>query len=978
MEGVMSNILKTILLSLIMLLFLGFYFFKAVQAADLTKGLIIVTTENIRLNSEKLGELVTGKEKMGFTVKIATEKDFGGDNLKGYEKAKLIRSWLKENSSGYSFLLLIGDPNTKMGDIPMVIAMPKGPDASDPCIDTGYPCNRIPTDYYYSDLSGEFDLNDDGVAGQAPMDLEAGGVDFNAEIYTGRIPVYFGEIEELDQTLSHIISYMNMKETEIAYRRKMLFPMSFIWFDGFKVFQTMHENKETAETSEWFIHNVLKDHSDISYTRLYEAEGFYPSRYEFERPLNNENIVDEWKKGYGMIFWGGHGFPTTVARTVWLDDANGNGLGENEEVESYEMIKPSDAQEIASGKPGFIVAISCLVGNVDAPGSITHRFLADGAAVGIISSTSVTDPSRTKWTDLESELDYSTVSEDTVGVVFFEELIKGGYAGKIFYDYMAEFGQNPAGRVLDHKYMLNYYGDPTLTLYDTAVDDIPDEEISDEEKNDTELETTDDVESSSSGCSMVAVDETDKSLIIVTTEFIKNTSKKLSEFIQEKESRGFKVLVGTEKDYGGEGVKGAEKAFMIREWLVPLKNNYKYLLLIGDPNPKYGDMPMLSAYTQGPDGGDYASMDLLYIPTDQIYRNLDGAGDCNDNGFFYEFAGDGGYDCANFEDTFVTGRIPVYFDDTDELDEILDHSLKYMNQREEQTAYRQKLLFPMAFVWFDGYNNFGNVKKENREIADVSEWLIANILPDFKEVTFTRMYETEGHFATKYKTDIPLTNENLINEWEKNGYGIIFWGGHGQSNSVSRTIWADDKNGNELAENSEVISKTLIQTGDFKGFSGDEPGFVIAFSCLVGDVTVPGNISHDMLLKGAAVGVISSTFVDSPSYNTKFEDFESDLSDQDYTLDLIGIHTIDKMLQGSAPAEVLANLRNEIGKDPGVRVFEHKIMMHYYGDPTLTLYDTAVDDIPDEEVSDETLNDTGMETADDVSENSGGCSMVFN
>jgi len=499
MEVVMDSIFLKIMLPVLVLLL----FLRESYAEEISKGLIIATTENIRLNSEKLDEFIKEKENHGFTVKIATEKDFGGEELKGYEKAQLIRSWLKENSSGYSFLLLIGDPNPKMGDIPMVVAMPGGPDVADPCADTGYPCTKIPTDLYYSDLSGKFDLNDDGIVGEAPFDLETGGVDFNAEIYTGRIPVYFGEIEELDGTIGHIINYMKMEEAQIAYRKKILFPMSFIWFDGYKVFQTMHENKETAETSEWFIHNILKNHSDISYTRLYEAEGHYPSRYEFERPLNRENIVDEWKKGYGMIFWGGHGFPTTVARTVWLEDRNNNNLGENDEVESYQMVDPSDAKRIYSGQPGFVVAISCLVGNVNSPGSITHRFLADGAAVGIISSTSVTDPSSTKWTDLEADLDYSTVSEDTVGVVFFEEMIKGGYAGKIFYDYMSEFGQNPAGRVLDHKYMLNYFGDPTLTLYDTAIDETSDEEITDEEEHeDTENIPENDSENDS-GCSIL-------------------------------------------------------------------------------------------------------------------------------------------------------------------------------------------------------------------------------------------------------------------------------------------------------------------------------------------------------------------------------------------------------------------------------------------------------------------------------------------
>ncbi len=126
-----SIFLKIMLPVLALLLFL-----RESYAVEIYKGLIIATTENIRLNSEKLDEFIKEKENRGFTVKIATEKDFGDEELKGYEKAQLIRSWLKENSSGYSFLLLIGDPNPKMGDIPMVVAMPGGPDVADPCADT--------------------------------------------------------------------------------------------------------------------------------------------------------------------------------------------------------------------------------------------------------------------------------------------------------------------------------------------------------------------------------------------------------------------------------------------------------------------------------------------------------------------------------------------------------------------------------------------------------------------------------------------------------------------------------------------------------------------------------------------------------------------------------------------------------------------------------------------------------------------------
>ncbi len=323
-----------------------------------------------------------------------------------------------------------------------------------------------------------------------------------------------------------------------------------------------------------------------------------------------------------------------------------------------------------------------------------------------------------------------------------------------------------------------------------------------------------------------------------------------------------------------------------------------------------------------------------------------------------------------------------------------------MNQTEEAAKYRKKILFPMAFAWFDGYNNLGNIKAENREFADVSEWLIYNILSKQNVYSWTRMYEKEGHFSTKYENDIPLSNENLKKYWQEEGYGIVYWGGHGLPDGVVRTIWAEDANKNELAENEEVVQKDLIKRGDFKTFSGTNPAFVIALSCLVGEVSSPGNLSYDMLLNGVAVGVISSTFVDSPSYNTKFEDFDSPLSDKDYTLDLIGIHTIDRMIKGTAPSVALSDLRSEIGTSDDWKAFDHKIMMHYYGDPTLTLGEKAAE-TPDAEPADDnepaadneievdsepsdSSNDSDISNTEDDSEvqinkksKSSGCSVIL-
>ncbi len=488
----------TILLAVVAICFTG-----KLYAAEPDKGLLVVTTDYVKNGSTALGTFVAEKEAHGFTVRVVTESDYGGAGEKGAVRAAKIRDWLAANRAGYGFALLIGDPNPKFGDVPMVLGQPLGEGASDPCADTGYSCVEIPTDLYYGDLSGSWDLNEDGIFAQLPVDMGDGGIDFGSELAVGRIPVYFGDLEELDELLTHIVGYMRMAEEATAYRKKMLFPLSFIWFDGYKVFQTMQENKETAETAEWFIHNVLPGRDGITYTRLYEAEGYYPTRFDYELPLTNENLISEWKKGYGMVFWGGHGMPTSVVRTVWTEDTNGNELGENDEVYSPLLIESSDGKEIASGQPSFVVAISCLVGFVSEPGSISHRFMIDGAAVGVISSSSVTDPSAMKWLELDTPLNTATLGEDNTGVLFFDRLIGGGYAGRVFADIRDELGDETVYRVIDHKLMLNYFGDPSLTLYDHAVDVEP---TDDDTTADNDPPVNDDAvpaDDTSGGCSIV-------------------------------------------------------------------------------------------------------------------------------------------------------------------------------------------------------------------------------------------------------------------------------------------------------------------------------------------------------------------------------------------------------------------------------------------------------------------------------------------
>ena len=82
-------------------------------------GYLIVTTNQIKANLEKLNAFIAHKEARGFTVTVITEDDYG-NTAPGPDCAAAIRAWMHENYQSLNLLyaLMIGNPNEKSGDVP--------------------------------------------------------------------------------------------------------------------------------------------------------------------------------------------------------------------------------------------------------------------------------------------------------------------------------------------------------------------------------------------------------------------------------------------------------------------------------------------------------------------------------------------------------------------------------------------------------------------------------------------------------------------------------------------------------------------------------------------------------------------------------------------------------------------------------------------------------------------------------------------
>ncbi len=225
---------------------------------------------------------------------------------------------------------------------------------------------------------------------------------------------------------------------------------------------------------------------------------------------------------------------------------------------------------------------------------------------------------------------------------------------------------------------------------------------------------------------------------IMIEENIKESSTKLTDFIASKEERGLNVMVLTESDWGGGSGETASEN--IREWL---KDNYEemsiaYVLLIGDPIPSNGAVPMRH--------------DNRASPTDYYYKDLSNTWPDKDG----------------FAEVSV-GRIPVYDESGIEtLDKILERTTTYENQPIAETEWRKNALF--AAAPFDNSAKGSKLFEEIKEkYVDPSDWKCYRIYDD-----------NEGD-----PDESNCTEPAVAAAWEANPYGLMEWHTHGSSTSGS-------------------------------------------------------------------------------------------------------------------------------------------------------------------------------------------------
>jgi fibronectin type 3 domain-containing protein len=332
---------------------------SAASGSD-TVDYLIITTEAIKTASSYLGLFADSKLGRNFSVKLLTDATYyqrsasgtwtcvltdctgGWGGGIGDPAADRIRSWLVNHhlESPLQYVLLVGNPHPVTGDVPMKMAWPNLRDSVNP---------ESPTDLYYAELSGNWDLNGDGKSGDFAGDYGPGGCDKYAELSVGRIPFY-GDISALDHILAKIVLFEHTQDT--AWRKKALLPMEPLDKDtpGYHLAESIKTNELIPQ--EW------------GSFRIYEEDyGVAPEL----TPTNVTNVRNSWRSFQpGLTVWLTHGSPVSAsdimdeAAVSYLDDAH----------------------------PAFVFQGSCLNAHPETPNNLAYTLLRNGA-VGTVAATRV-------------------------------------------------------------------------------------------------------------------------------------------------------------------------------------------------------------------------------------------------------------------------------------------------------------------------------------------------------------------------------------------------------------------------------------------------------------------------------------------------------------------------------------------------------------------------------------------------------------
>jgi len=410
---------------------------------------VVITTSTLVANLGQLSSFLTTKQSEGFSTLVVDESVWGGGT--GTTASTNIRNWLKNNyvSRSIRYVLLIGDPYPTTGSVPMRLCWPRHGAGSD---------EQSVTDYYYADLTGNWDKDGDGYFGEYPDDTGTGGVDLAPEVIVGRIPFY-GNFSDVDTILSKLITY-ETATGDLSWRKTGLIAAAISNFNNEdSTGEARTDGSPWGEACKADIFNAVGGAS----WRMYEQAGLTPVTLPCDQALTEANLVARWNVGYGFVTWWAHGAAESASRKTWGADTNANGVPEAAEMTWYPMITTGDAfYNLSANTMPIVTECSCDNGTPEDASNLQFELLRNGA-IGTVGASRVSWYAIGTW----SSSWYSMIGDNAAYgyCIPRKMLLEKLTLGEANHWCRQNFGLQWYGESYMNVYDFNVYGDPSLSPF---------------------------------------------------------------------------------------------------------------------------------------------------------------------------------------------------------------------------------------------------------------------------------------------------------------------------------------------------------------------------------------------------------------------------------------------------------------------------------------------------------------------------------
>jgi len=317
----------------------------------------------------QLADWVSYRQSQGFSIYFFDIASILATS-QGVNNADKLRNFLKDyyDTTQFMYLLLVGDHDV----VPVAMLTPE-PNGAE----------TVPSDFFYSDLSSDFDTDNDGRWGEyyAVAGEQDWGVDYTPEVFVGRIST--NNPAAVATIASRIVSF---DSSTAPFKHKALLPAAFLNYNDEPEYGM--PITDGAGFMELARQTVLRNYET---TTLYEQIGVIPS-YPSDYALDYAQLASLLSaQDYGIINWSAHGSATSSSRKVWIGDYDQDGIPGWGETEWMSMVNRTSFDNLNTAQGAVIFAASCYNGMIDNNTASLAEYALQKKGVAVFGAT------RTGW-----------------------------------------------------------------------------------------------------------------------------------------------------------------------------------------------------------------------------------------------------------------------------------------------------------------------------------------------------------------------------------------------------------------------------------------------------------------------------------------------------------------------------------------------------------------------------------------------------